>query len=278
VPILRASTAGSSAARGSRHEACSSRGHSTLCEEEPCESIDLHRRCRCRRDRPAFVFRPAVSATATPERGSVGPQEGLTGPRWPRVLVRDGSAAPAVGQRARARNLNTLNAGSTSVAMRAQPLIVCRNVGVSRRFYQRLLGCRSDHGGREYDRLYDPRLHHTHWGTDGLILQLHAWDEAHHHGHLGDAAKPVGNGMMLWFEVDDFDAVVVRARKLKARVVLDVHHNPNARHRELWLADPDGYTVVVASPDGEAPQVRPKAKQPARAGTIRKPKRRSPAA
>ena len=23
-------------------------------------------------------------------------------------------------------------------------------------------------------------------------------------------------------------------------------------HRELWVEDPDGYTVVVASPDGEA--------------------------
>ena len=25
-------------------------------------------------------------------------------------------------------------------------------------------------------------------------------------------------------------------------------------HREIWITDPDGYTVVVASPDGEAYQ------------------------
>lgn len=143
--------------------------------------------------------------------------------------------------------------------MRAQPLIVCRDVDVSSRFYRRLLGCQSGHGdveGRhsagEYERLVDPKLHHTKWGSDGLILQLHAWKADHHHGHLGDATKPVGNGVMLWFEVDDFDATVERARALQARVILDVHVNPNAQHRELWLADPDGYTVVIASPDGEA--------------------------
>lgn len=85
-----------------------------------------------------------------------------------------------------------------------------------------------------------------------MILQLHAWDADHHHGHMGDPSLPVGNGVMVWFEVDDFDAVVARARELQARVVLDVHVNPNAQHRELWIADPDGYTVVIASPDGEA--------------------------
>jgi hypothetical protein len=37
-----------------------------------------------------------------------------------------------------------------------------------------------------------------------------------------------------------------------------VHRNPPAEdgngpsHREVWLRDPDGYLVVVASPDGES--------------------------
>jgi catechol 2,3-dioxygenase-like lactoylglutathione lyase family enzyme len=137
--------------------------------------------------------------------------------------------------------------------MQAQPLIVCRDVQASSRFYQRLLGCSGGHGGAEYERLVDPRLHHTKWGTDGLILQLHAWDEDHHHGSMGDPTQPVGNGVLIWFEVDDFDDVVARARELEAPVVLDVHYNPNAEHRELWIRDPDGYTVVVASHDGEPP-------------------------
>jgi hypothetical protein len=28
--------------------------------------------------------------------------------------------------------------------------------------------------------------------------------------------------------------------------------NPAPQHRELWLRDPDGFVVVLASPDGEA--------------------------
>lgn len=135
--------------------------------------------------------------------------------------------------------------------MRAQPLIACRDVEASSRFYERLLGCQGSHGGPEYQRLSDPKLHHTQWGSDGLILQLHAWDVDHHHGSMGDPNLPIGNGVLLWFEVDDFDAAVERARQLEAPVVLDVHVNPNAGHREMWIKDLDGYTVVLASPDGE---------------------------
>lgn len=139
-------------------------------------------------------------------------------------------------------------------------MIVVRDVESSSSFYRALLGCTLGGGGRghhgdgppEYERLYDPRLHHTQWGADGLVLQLHSWEADHHHGHLGDPDVPVGNGTMLWFEVDDFDDVANRARELHAPVVLDVHVNPNAGHRELWITDPDGYTVVIASPDGTA--------------------------
>ncbi len=41
--------------------------------------------------------------------------------------------------------------------------------------------------------------------------------------------------------------------------VTDVDANPREgepggpAHREVWVRDPDGYTVVPASPDGEAP-------------------------
>jgi hypothetical protein len=125
--------------------------------------------------------------------------------------------------------------------VRTQPLINCRDVLASSRWYQFLLGCVGGHGGQEYERLWDPKLH-----------QLHAFDADHHHGHMGDPAKPLGNGILLWFEVDDFDAAVKRARELEAPLVLDVHVNPDAHHREIWITDLDGYTVVLASPDGEA--------------------------
>ena len=85
--------------------------------------------------------------------------------------------------------------------MRPQPLIAVRDVEASSRWYQRLLGGRSDHGGTEYERLVD---------GGRLILQLHAWDIDHDHGAIGDAAKPYGNGVLLWFEIDDFDGAVAR--------------------------------------------------------------------
>jgi predicted enzyme related to lactoylglutathione lyase len=93
-----------------------------------------------------------------------------------------------------------------------------------------------------------------------LVLQLHHRDVEHHHGPvIADADAPVGNGATVWFgEVSDFDGVVARAAELGATVVRPPHRNPpesdsNGRsHREIWLLDPDGYTVVIASPDGEA--------------------------
>jgi catechol 2,3-dioxygenase-like lactoylglutathione lyase family enzyme len=141
--------------------------------------------------------------------------------------------------------------------MRPQPLIVVTDVEASSRWYQRLIGCASAHGGPAYERLVDPARQRTPHGSEGLILQLHAWEVDHDHGPIGDPALPRGNGVLLWFEVDDFDAAVARATELGAEIVMAPHRNPpdgpgGPAHRELWLKDPDGYTVVLASPDGEA--------------------------
>lgn len=122
-----------------------------------------------------------------------------------------------------------------------------RDVEASCRWYQRLLGCQSAHGGAEYERLVS---------HGRLILQLHRWDIRHHHGPIGDPGLVAGNGVLLWFEVDDFEAAVARAAELQASIVLPRHRNPpdgNGPNRwEVWLRDADGYTVVLASPDGSA--------------------------
>jgi len=89
---------------------------------------------------------------------------------------------------------------------------------------------------------------------------LHNWNVEHDHGAIGDpATPPYGNGVLLWFEIDDFDAAVERSRQLEAEIVLAPHRNPSEgpggpAHREIWLRDHDGYAVVLASPDGEAAQ------------------------
>ena len=84
-----------------------------------------------------------------------------------------------------------------------------------------------------------------------LLLQLHAWDAEDHPNLVNADAAPPGHGVLLWFQVDDFDLVVERARGLGAEIVEEPNVNPAPRHREIWLRDPDGYVVVVASPDGE---------------------------
>ncbi len=133
--------------------------------------------------------------------------------------------------------------------MRPQPLIAVTDVEASSRWYQRLLGCESAHGGTEYERLVS---------NGELILQLHSRDVEHHHGLVGDPdAKPYGNGVLLWFETDDFDSAIARAAQMGAEVIRAPHRNPPSgaggpNHRECRLRDLDGYIVVLASPDGEA--------------------------
>ncbi len=77
-------------------------------------------------------------------------------------------------------------------------------------------------------------------------MQLHWFEVDHHHVPIGDAAIPIGNGVAVWFEVDDFDEAVKRVGTAKAELVMDVHLNPNAGHREIWFRDLDGYLVVFS--------------------------------
>lgn len=126
--------------------------------------------------------------------------------------------------------------------MRAQPLIAVNDVEASSRWYQRLLDCRSGHGGPKYEQLF----------RDGeMLLQLHHWHDDEH-PNLGDPdAAPHGYGVLLWFQTDDFDSAVARVDELRAKIIQAPHTNPNAGHREIWLSDPDGYVVVIAGRQGD---------------------------
>lgn len=133
--------------------------------------------------------------------------------------------------------------------MRPQPLIAVSDVEASSRWYQRLLGCLSNHGGSKYEQLVS---------NGQLVLQLHSFEVEHHHGPIGNRDdRPYGNGVLLWFEVDDFDAVMQRSAEMGVEIVRPRHRNPpvgdgGPNHWELWVRDLDGYIVVVASPYGTA--------------------------
>ena len=128
----------------------------------------------------------------------------------------------------------------------SQPLIAVRDVRASSRWYAELLAADAlpEHPHRDvYERISS---------SGRLLLQLHAWDEENHPNLVDADAARVGHGVLLWFQLADFDAAVARARKLRAEVVEEPHVNPAPQNREMWLRDPDGYVVVIASPDGDA--------------------------
>jgi hypothetical protein len=61
-----------------------------------------------------------------------------------------------------------------------------------------------------------------------------------------DQGKP-GNGLLLFFRVDDFDLALQRARSLVSRFEEEPHLNSNTRTNEFSLRDPDGYYVTISA-------------------------------
>jgi hypothetical protein len=61
-----------------------------------------------------------------------------------------------------------------------------------------------------------------------------------------DRATP-GNGLILFFRVDDFDKALSRARALVTRLEEEPHVNPNTGTMEFSLRDPDGYYVTISA-------------------------------
>ena len=134
------------------------------------------------------------------------------------------------------------------MSVKSQPILAVRDVRASARWYAHILGSAEPTGSppSDHDHIYR-RI----YVGDELVLQLHAWDEEDHPNLVDADRAPVGHGVLVWFEVADYQAAAARARALGAHVIEETF-NPNAEHQELWLRDADGYVVVLASPDGSA--------------------------
>ena len=84
--------------------------------------------------------------------------------------------------------------------------------------------------------------------SDGTVLLcLHEWG-AHEHPSLmsPDHAKP-GNGLLLFFRVDNFDMALSKARVLVRRLEEEPHVNPSTGTAEFSVEDPDGYWVTISA-------------------------------
>lgn len=123
---------------------------------------------------------------------------------------------------------------------RTWTIIGVDDVARSLSWYQSLLGLPAaapahDHFGRVLDV------------DETVLLCLHAWGW-HEHPSLMDRhrAQP-GNGLLLFFRVDGFDAALRRARALVSELEEEPQLNPNTRTEEFSLRDPDGYYVTVSA-------------------------------
>ena len=123
---------------------------------------------------------------------------------------------------------------------RTWTIIGVRDVAASFRWYQSLLDLPPTTPAHDYfGQILD---------TDGTVLLcLHRWG-AHEHPTLTspDNAAP-GNGLLLFFRVDNFDTALRRARELATVLDEEPNLNPATGTLEFALRDPDGYYVMVSA-------------------------------
>jgi catechol 2,3-dioxygenase-like lactoylglutathione lyase family enzyme len=93
---------------------------------------------------------------------------------------------------------------------------------------------------------------HTYFGqlldSDGTVLLcLHEWGAHDHPSLMSPEHATPGNGLLLFFRVDDFDAALQRARALVTRLEEEPSLNRSTGTNEFSLRDPDGYYVTISA-------------------------------
>jgi catechol 2,3-dioxygenase-like lactoylglutathione lyase family enzyme len=123
---------------------------------------------------------------------------------------------------------------------RTWTIIGVRDVPASFTWYQSLLGRPETRPVHDYfGQILD---------ADGTVLLcLHEWGAHEHPSLMNPAQATPGNGLLLFFRVDDFDASLTRARALVDRLDEEPHVNPNTQTAEFSLRDPDGYYVTISA-------------------------------
>lgn len=107
------------------------------------------------------------------------------------------------------------------------------------KWYQSLLGLPETTPVQDFAQILD---------SDGTVLLcLHRWGVHEHPSLKSPVRVQPGNGLLLFFRVDDFDMVLSRALAMVARLEEEPHVNPNTGTAEFSLRDPDGYYVTVSA-------------------------------
>lgn len=119
-------------------------------------------------------------------------------------------------------------------------IIGVHSVASSFTWYQSLFGQAAEAPGHDY------------WGqikdSDGTILLcLHEWGSHEHPSLMTPEKGSPGNGLLLFFRVDDFEQALHRARRLATRLEEEPHLNESTGTLEFSLRDPDGYYVTICA-------------------------------
>jgi catechol 2,3-dioxygenase-like lactoylglutathione lyase family enzyme len=123
---------------------------------------------------------------------------------------------------------------------RTWTIIGVKDVTTSFKWYQSVLGLPETAPAHDYfGQILD---------SDGTVLLcLHEWGE-HEHPSLKspDRAEP-GNGLLLFFRVDNYDTSLANARALVDNLDEEPNLNQNTGTMEFSLRDPDGYYVTISA-------------------------------
>lgn len=119
-------------------------------------------------------------------------------------------------------------------------VIGVRDVARSYAWYQALLGLAPGAPAHSYfGQLVD---------ADGTVLLcVHEWGADDHPTITSPELATPGNGLILFFRVDDFEAALARVRATGEPLAEEPHVNPSTGTMELSLRDPDGYFVMISA-------------------------------
>jgi catechol 2,3-dioxygenase-like lactoylglutathione lyase family enzyme len=119
-------------------------------------------------------------------------------------------------------------------------IIGVRDVPRSFKWYRALLGLPETTPAHDYfGQILD---------SDGTVLLcLHEWGSHEHPSLMSPDRATPGNGLILFFRVEDFDIALQSARALVSQLEEEPHVNQNTGTPEFALRDPDGYYVMISA-------------------------------
>ncbi|MFT5434426.1 MAG: catechol 2,3-dioxygenase-like lactoylglutathione lyase family enzyme [Myxococcota bacterium] len=120
--------------------------------------------------------------------------------------------------------------------MQSRTMFVVKDVEASARWYAQLLDAQTPHGGKYFEMIMK---------DENVLLFLHHSDPQEHPAIVAPGEGSAGAGVLVYFEVDNPDAVFACAQTLGAELLDEPHINDLAHQYEFSVRDPDGYALTI---------------------------------